>query len=103
MNLSAKRNELIILISGYLNNQYTLTSLQKFAWDIIDYFNVNKKTELPPYQSFEKEFWYAIWQIQHLADEEHEHEGVTKKVLTEALEYLQKKKNIPNDYEGKRP
>jgi hypothetical protein len=78
MNLVEKKKELIELISKYLENKATLKDLQEFSWEIIDYFNARKKNELSPYQDFEKEFWYTIWQIQHLADEEHEKEGITK-------------------------
>jgi hypothetical protein len=103
MNLTAKKNELMTLISKYLKNQADLESLLQFSWEIIDYFSKGKKSELPCYQNFEKEFWYAIWQIQHLADEEHEKVGITDKILLEALEFLEKKKKIPDAFTGTRP
>ncbi len=103
MKLSDKKTELINLILMCLDNKCTLESLQEFAWEIIDYFNTTKKTALPPYQDFEKEFWYTIWQIQHLADQEHEKEGITIKILIGALEYLQKKKKIPDSFVSRRP
>jgi hypothetical protein len=103
MNLSTKRIELIKIIFKYLDNKCDLETLQDFSWEIIEYFNRTNKLELPPYQEFEKEFWYTIWQIQHLADNEHESEGFTKKILAEALEYLQKKKKIPDNFVGIRP
>lgn len=103
MDLIKKKHELIILISKYLENEASLEDLQKFSWEMIDYFGKNKKSELPPYQSFEKEFWYTIWQIQHLADEEHEKEGITKRVLQEALEFLKENKKFPNIFTGTRP
>lgn len=102
MNLIEKKNELIKLISKYLNNQATLGELQEFAWEIIEYFS-NKKNELPARQDFEKEFWYTIWQIQHLADEAHEKKGITKQVFVDALDYLKKNKKIPATYIGLRP
>jgi len=80
-----------------------LNNLQRFSWEIIEYFSKKEITELPPFQDFEKEFWYAIWQIQHLADEEHEKEGLTRKIFIDALDYLQKKKRIPEVYIGMRP
>ena len=103
MNLSEKKDELIQLISGYLGNEVSLEQLQKFSWEIVGYFSKRKKNELPPHQDFEKEFWYTLWQVQHLADEQHEKEGITKKVLMDALDYLQKKKRLPQDFIGKRP
>ncbi len=103
MNLVEKKNELIDLLSKYLKNQATLENLQEFSWEIIEYFSKGKKNELPGFQNFEKEFWYTIWQIQHLADEEHEKDGITKKVLLESLDYLEKKKKIPDSFVGIRP
>jgi hypothetical protein len=103
MNLDKKKKELIKLISEYLNNQNSLENLQKFSWDMIEYFSKNKKNELPPYQDFEKVFWYTIWQIQHVADEEHEKEGITKKILSDALDYLENKKSMPENFIGLRP
>lgn len=70
---------------------------------MIEYFSRTKKTELPIEQDFEKEFWYAIWEIQHLADESHEADGVVKRTLVDVLDYLTQKKNIPKNYEGRRP
>ncbi|MGE5196270.1 MAG: hypothetical protein ACM3JI_02945 [Anaerolineae bacterium] len=103
MNLVEKKKELIGLIMKFLKKRISLKDIQKFSWEMIEYFNKTKKTELPPYQDFEKELWYTIWQIQHLADEEHEREGVTRKILSDALDYLQKKKKFPENFIGKRP
>jgi hypothetical protein len=38
-----------------------------------------------------------------LADEEHEKDGITKKTLSDALDYLKEKKKIPEDFVGIRP
>jgi hypothetical protein len=103
MNLVEKKNELIKLISDYLEGSTSLENLQKFSWEMIEYFSKSKKTELPPYQHFEKEFWYAIWQIQHLADEEHEREDIIRKIFLDALDYLKKNKKMPKDFIGMRP
>lgn len=100
VGLLEKKNELIYLILKYLNNEKTLQNLQEFAWETIEFFN---KSELSPCQEFEKEFWYAIWQIQHLSDEEHEKDGVTQKALSDALDYLENKKSIPENFIGRRP
>jgi hypothetical protein len=98
-----KKNELIELISEYLENRASLENLQLFSWEMIEYFSKSKKTELPPYQDFEQEFWYTIWQIQHLADKEHEKEGITRTVLLEALDFLKKKKEMTKSFIGLRP
>ena len=51
----------------------------------------------------EKEFWFSIWQIIHLADYEHEQDGVTKKELTKALNFLEHIEEIPMNCIGERP
>lgn len=103
MNLTEKKAALISLISEYLKKRIPLENLQEFSWEIITYFNKNDKSHLPPDENFEKEFWYTIWQIQHLADEEHESKEVTQKTLIEALEYLKGIKKIPKNFIGLRP
>ena len=103
MNLSDAKMILISQLEGYLNGKISLKVMRDFSWNMIEYFSKCKKTELPAPQDFEKELWYAIWEIQHLADEAHEEEDVTRKTLTEALEYLKKTKKIPESYEGIRP
>ena len=72
-----------------------------FAWDMIDYFNTAE--ELPQEQSFEKTFWYAIWNIQHLCDPEHIQDGVATKELRECLFYLNGTKELPEKFRGRRP
>jgi len=102
MDIVEQKIVLTELISKYLENKTSLETLQKFSWEMIEFFS-DKKNKLPPYHDFEKELWYAIWQIQHLADEEHEKEGMTTKVLSEALDYLKSKKKIPEAFVGTRP
>ena len=103
MNIFKARTLLISNIERYLNNDISLKDVREFAWDIIEYFSKATKTELPEHQDFEKEFWYAIWEIQHLGDESHEESGLTKRTLSEALDYLKKYKKIPDNYIGMRP
>ncbi len=103
MDLYQKRNKLKTLIKSYLNNQRALEDLQRFAWEIIAYFNKTNKNLLPSIYDFEKECWYAIWQIQHLADQEHEKAGITRQALLEALDFLEKREKIPETFNGLRP
>ena len=103
MNILQKKHTLINNIENYLNGKCSLNILREFSWDIIEYFSKTKKEKLPEYQEFEKEFWYVIWQIQHIADEFHENDNVTKKILIESLDYLKKTKHIPEKYIGTRP
>ncbi len=98
-----KKIELINLIKAYLNKDLNIDVLNNFAWEMIDYFSTTQKEELPPLEEFEKEFWYAIWQIQHLSDHEHEIDGITKKELKNALDFLLHKKKILPCYSGRRP
>ncbi len=103
MNLQSKKKELIDLLRNYLSGKATLIELNSFANDVIDYFTVTEKNQLPLSQRFEKEFWYVIWQIQHLADVEHENVGVTAREFSKALDYLEGKKKMPDNFVGKRP
>jgi len=91
MNIYNTKLMLISNIENYLNSEISLEGLREFAWSIIEHFSKTTKTELPDYQDFEKAFWYAIWEIQHLGDENHDESGITKKTLVEALDYLKKK------------
>jgi hypothetical protein len=103
MNLSNKKKDLMNLVSKYINNECSLDELNNFSWEVIGYFNGANKTKLPPCQDNENEFWYTIWEIQHLADSEHEKDGTTKRVLSEALSYLKKERPLPRNYKGNRP
>jgi hypothetical protein len=102
MDIREKINELIFLIKKYFQGEIDISYLDDFSWEVIKYFS-QKNISYPPEVEGEREFWYAIWLIQHLGDEEHEKEGVTAKNLKEALEFLEKKQNFPADYIGKRP
>ncbi len=103
MNLVKKREELIELLNGYLKGDVSCEQLQEFAWNIVDKFSSKNPSELPPQQPFEKEFWYSVWQIIHLADEEHERGGLTRRELVKALSYLKNESKLPNNYIGIRP
>jgi len=95
--------KLIELLTQYARGEISFEPLQHFSWAMIDYFNKHNEEDLPPISDFEKEFWYAIWEIQYLADEDHEKEGVTQKTLLEALAYLNGTKKIPLNFIGTRP
>ncbi len=51
----------------------------------------------------EKSFWYAIWEVQHLADPEHIECNSIQEDLKEALAILNNVKPMPTEYIGKRP
>lgn len=103
MNLKKERLALIHLLRLYLNNQISYQPLYEFAWRVIDYFTKNKSEVSSLEQEAEKVFWYAIWQIQHLADEDHSNEGITRRNLADVLSYLIKDKPLPEDCFGRRP
>ncbi len=103
MKIENKIRELIELITFYLSKDATTEQLQEFAWQMIDYFTFTEEKALPSEVEGEKEFWYAIWLIQHLADEEHEKNGITERSLKDALDYLKKIKKIPINFKGERP
>ncbi len=58
---------------------------------------------LPKVTSDEKSFWYARWEVQHLANPEHIECDSIREDLKEALAILNKSKPMPPEYIGKRP
>ncbi len=103
MDLKKKKEELINLIIYYLSGDIPLSKINDFSWGVIDYFTDLPEEESPPVENFENEFWYAIWQIQHLADKGHESEGVTKIEFERILKFLKGKNKLPKEYYGSRP
>lgn len=103
MDLKAKFNELLQLLIGFIAGRVSCVDLQLFAWEVIDYFTDTPPGELPAEEKFERAFWYAIWQIQHLCDDEHEDEGVTKRELEKALAYMKGEAKMPEECVGRRP
>jgi len=77
MNLKEEKKHLIDLLKNYLNGNIKLEVLKDFTWEIIEYFS-DKNKEFPSWNNYENVFWYAIWQIQHLAEE---NEEITKESL----------------------
>lgn len=101
--MKTEKEKLSNLIKSYLEKKSTCEDLNRYAWEKIDYFSSNVN-ELSPYdEEKEGEYWYAIWQIQHLADSEHEKEGILQAELLNIMEYLEKKKTLPKKFYGKRP
>ncbi len=103
MNLSEKYQELIILLTPFLNGTLAADDLQKFVWEIIDYFSSTEKKDLPPIEEFEKVFWYAVWEVQHLATEDHLEDGSAQQELKDALTFLKGERSFPKEYIGRRP
>lgn len=103
MDLKVKFEELLLLITGFIVGQISNKQLKSFAWEVIDYFTDTPSNELPVEEEFEKYFWYAIWQIQHLCDDPHQNNGTTKRELLEALAYMKGEKKMPDYCIGLRP
>ncbi|HHK60956.1 MAG TPA: hypothetical protein ENJ73_04420 [Desulfobacterales bacterium] len=103
MNLSKKYQELIVLLTQFLNGTLDADVLQKFVWEIIDYFSSAEKRDLPPVEEFEKVFWYVVWEVQHLATEDHLDDGTAQRELKEALAFLKGERSFPEEYIGRRP
>lgn len=103
MNLTKKKHELIVLLTQFLDGDLAAYRLQKFAWEVIDYFSATEKQGLPPVAEFEKVFWYVVWEVQHLVTEDHLEDGAAKQELEEALAFLKGERNLPEEYIGRRP
>lgn len=93
MNFNDKKLELASLIQLFLKNKKSIQDLQSYAWNSIDEF----------YENNEKVFWYAIWQIQHLASEDHLKDGTLKRELEETLKYLLNQEPFPRSFTGEYP
>ncbi|MDA3798969.1 MAG: hypothetical protein PF692_07805 [Kiritimatiellae bacterium] len=100
MNLFNKLNELVSLLQRYLSGEVSIEALNEFVWEVIDFFDKSNSNDLPKQCEFEREFWYAVWQIQHLVGEE---EKLVRKEITEMLGYLTNENTMPKEYEGRRP
>lgn len=103
MNLSEKYQELIMLLTQFLNGTLASDVLQKFVWEVIDFFSTTEKRDLPPVEEFEKVFWYVVWEVQHLATEDHLEDGSAQQVLEGALTFLKGERSLPEEYIGRRP
>lgn len=102
MEIEARKQELSVLIEMYLQSKISHEDLYEYSWETINFFS-DHRDALPLYHENEKPFWYAIWQLQHLADEEHQQNGVLRKALFEINMYLKNQKKIAENYEGRRP
>ena len=100
MNLNSKRQELIVLVQGFLDGSVVPEKLNKFVWDVIDYFSDTPRDDLPQPTDSEREFWYAVWQIQHLLGEEKE---LTQNELRTFVSYLKNECPLPDECIGQRP
>ncbi len=101
MNIDNKIYELVNLIQGYLSDEVSAESLNEFSWEIIDYFRKINSNDMLKNCELEREFWHALWQIQHLAGEGEE--SLFRKEMTELLRYLTGEVAMPEQFEGRRP
>lgn len=100
--MNKKNEELKLVIENYVNDVFGYQELYNYAWDKIADF---EKTTQNLINSSEDAgiYWYAIWQIQHLADLEHKNAGLLDKELFYILDILNGKKRLPKDRYGKPP
>jgi hypothetical protein len=103
VNIINKTNQLIFLLDKFLKGKATSDDLNAFVWEVIDYFSDTPKNELPPELSEERIFWYAVWEIQHLNDDDHMSSESCRSQMKDILSYLQRDKELPSNFSGKRP
>jgi hypothetical protein len=99
-DLSELRGALISLIREFLEFRIDGGSLSNFAWTVIEIFS-SELSELPEETDFEREFWYAIWQIQHLGGEASD--AMLREQMVACLDYLEGTRSLPTEYNGRRP
>ena len=96
MNIIEKQKELVILLWKFLSWETSAVALSDFAWEVIEYYTAKGKIkELETNQS-QNAFWYAIWQIQHLAGEMDEFQ--LRKQTNDMLDYLEGRQVLPEKY-----
>ncbi|MCH1430193.1 MAG: hypothetical protein L7U87_05455 [Chlamydiales bacterium] len=103
MDLFLEKQKLENLILAYLDGKTSVEELNEFAWTVIETFSLINKTAQPPEKEWEGMFWYAIWQLQHIADAEHESDGTTQRDLKVSLAYLKNEIPFPSTLRGRRP
>jgi hypothetical protein len=103
VNVSEKYQELTTLLAQFLKGTLSADVLRTFVWEVINFFSSTKKRNLPPVEEFEKVFWYVVWEVQHLATEDHLADGSALSVLEDALTFLKREQNLPEEYIGRRP
>lgn len=94
MDFKKKKVELTNIIQLYLKNEKKLQELQDYSWEVIDEFSDKDQTDTAADEA-QSAFWFAIWQIQHLASEEHKKDGTLERELKLTLEYLQNQRPMP--------
>ena len=101
IDLREQLRKLITLIHGYVSEKVSAHELNAFAWENIDCFSSTAPQSAPRECEFEPEFWYAIWQIQHLAGERDE--VLTRKEMERTLAFLEGREPLPDYFRGHRP
>ena len=79
MNLNDRKSELASLIDLFLKNKKSIQALQAYAWHVIDEFSDSEIAKSSKCEIGENVFWYAIWQVQHLASEDHLRDATLKR------------------------
>ena len=97
-----KTLEVSNLIKDFLNKNKKLYVLQEYAWKNIDeYLARNQIEEIIDADT--PVFWFAIWQLHHLADEEHLRDGTLERNLKQTLQYLLNQSPMPPNAYGLPP
>ena len=103
MDFNKKKGEAAKVIQLFLDKKATLQELQEYSWKIIDEFSNKNEENIPVHQEEESVFWFAIWQLQHLAGEEHLKDGTLERELRITLKYLLNQIPMPVGTYGLRP
>lgn len=96
------KDEIICLIECFLAGKKTIQELQDCAWNVIDELSKENTTDASK-DIDSKVFWFAIWQIQHLASEEHLQDGTLQRELKKTLKYLLNPTSMPANTYGLPP
>ena len=96
--------ELPIKLKIYLKQEWTHNEMRNYLWKIIDEWNqIPDADKQVPISSKEQMIWFVVWNIIHIADEEHWNDGITGNEIKNCIDFLEMKQEFPKDYLARRP
>ena len=102
--LDEHRAQLRDNVKSYLSSKISHSDISIYAWKVIDDWAVIKEqVKSEPYIKGEQAFWACIWSIIHLANEEHEKDGLPQRELPKLLESMVSGGDLPEGYKAQRP
>jgi len=90
------------LVETALESDQAESQLRDHVWDVIELFTNTPREDHPPLGRTEEVFWFVIWQLQHLLDDDFA-PGAREAQLRELVSYLRGERPLPHGCRGRRP